>query len=402
MKITKPVQEWSARLRAWFGAHRRAALLVAAALIFTGCKPSGAAPNAVAAQPAVPVQIAVVQQLDVPRLIESVGTVQALRTVAVKSQVDGMIARIHFAEGDEVNAGDLLITLDRRPFENSLRIARADLANAKAESTKAMSDLERYQRLDQQEAISKEQFAQLTTKGETTRALVQAKEAAVANAELLLGYAEIRAPITGRTGQLILHEGALVKANDVNQSIVTLNQLAPIAAAFAVPESALTAIRAALTDGSATVAVSDRTSGVTRTDGKLTFVDNAVDPTTGTVILKALFENADHKLWPGQFVQVQTKIGIDRAAIVVPSAAVQTGQSGSQVYVVMADERVELRPVKVLRSAGDQLLISNGLRAGETVVTDGQLRLVPGTKVQAKSLSSFTAEAPKPEGEPKS
>jgi len=208
---------------------------------------------------------------------------------------------------------------------------------------------------------------------------------------LLLGYTEIRAPIAGRTGQLILHEGALVKANDVNQSIVTLNQLAPIAAAFAVPEVTLAAIRAALVSGNATVAVSDRTSGVARTDGKLSFFDNAVDPTTGTIVLKALFDNADHSLWPGQFVQVQTRIGVDLGAIVVPASAVQVGQSGSTVYVVQADERVELRPVKVMRASGDQLLIAEGLRVGETVVTDGQLRLVPGVKVQAKTLAAAVA-----------
>jgi multidrug efflux system membrane fusion protein len=364
------------------------ALITGATILLTACKPGDNAPKAAAAPPAVPVQTAIAQQLDVPRTIESVGSVQALRTVAVKSQVDGKIAQIHFKEGDEVKAGALLVTLDRRPFENSLNIARADLANARAESAKAMKDVERYQQLDQQDAISKEQFAQLNTKSETTRAQVQAKEAAVANAELLLGYTQIRAPISGRTGQLILHEGALVKANDVNQSIVTLNQLAPIAAAFAVPENALAAIRTALAEGNATVGVSDRSSGIMRTDGKLTFVDNAVDPTTGTIVLKALFDNADHKLWPGQFVQVQTRIGIDRGALVVPSAAVQTGQSGSMVYVVKPDDRVELRPVKVLRAAGDQLLLSEGVKAGEVVVTDGHLRLVPGVKVQSKTLAS--------------
>jgi membrane fusion protein, multidrug efflux system len=362
------------------------ALIAGVTILLTACKPGNNAPKAAGAPPAVPVQTAVAQQLDVPRTIESVGSVQALRTVAVKSQVDGMIAQIHFKEGDEVKAGALLVTLDRRPFENSLNIARADLANARAESAKATKDVERYQQLDQQDAISKEQFAQLNTKSETTRAQVQAKEAAVANAELLLGYTQIRAPIAGRTGQLILHEGALVKANDVNQSIVTLNQLAPIAAAFAVPENTLAAIRVALAEGNASVAVSDRSSGIMRTDGKLSFVDNAVDPTTGTIVLKAIFDNQDHKLWPGQFVQVQTKVGIDRAALVVPSAAVQTGQSGSMVYVVKPDDHVELRPVKVLRAAGDQLLLSEGVRAGEVVVTDGHLRLVPGVKVQSTTL----------------
>lgn len=364
--------------------------LFAATLILAACKPAGPA-AAGGGQPPVPVQVATVQRVDVPRVVESVGSVQALRTVAVKSQVDGMIAQIHFKEGDEVKAGDLLVTLDRRPFENSLRIARADLANAKAEATKATADVVRYQQLTAQDAISKEQFAQLSTKEETTRALVQAKEAAVANAELLLGYSQIRAPIAGRTGQLILHEGALVKANDVNQSIVTLNQLSPIAAAFSVPEGTLGAIRAAFADGTATVAVSDRSSNVARTDGKLSFVDNAVDPTTGTITLKALFENADHSLWPGQFVQVQTRTGIDRDALVVPASAVQVGQAGAMVYVVQAGDVAELRNVKVLRAAGDQLLIAEGLKAGETIVTDGQLRLVPGAKVQARSLTAALA-----------
>ena len=379
-----------------------ALLLLAGALVLNGCKPSGAASAVTAAPPPVPVQTAVAQQLDVPRIIHSVGVVQALRTVAVKSQVDGMIAEIHFKEGDEVKAGDLLVTLDRRPFENSLRIARADLANARAESSKAAADLERYQRLDQQDAISKEQFAQLTTKAETTRSLVQAKEAAVANAELLLGYTQIRAPIAGRTGQLILHEGALVKANDVNQSIVTLNQLAPIAVAFSVPERTLHDIREALTRGDASVTVIDGSSGISRGDGRLSFVDNAVDPTTGTITLKATFENADHVLWPGQFVQVQTRVGLDRAALVVPSAAIQTGQNAAQIFVVKADKTIDIRPVKVIRTAGDTTLLAEGVRAGETVVTDGHLRLTPGARVEEKKLTSFTAEAPKPAAEPKS
>lgn len=376
-------------------------LPLVALLALAACKPAGNTPAAAAAPPPVPVQIAVAQQRDVPRIVEAVGAVQALRTVAVKSQVDGMIAQIHFKEGEEVKAGDLLVTLDRRPLENSLRIARADLANARAEAAKATTDVERYQQLTQQDAISKEQFSQLNTKGETTRALVQAKEAAVANSELLLGYTQIRAPITGRTGQLILHEGALVKANDVNQSIVTLNQLSPIAAAFAVPERVLNEIRAALPRGDATVTVTDRASGVSRSDGKLSFIDNTVDPTTGTITLKATFDNADHVLWPGQFVQVQTRIGLDRGAVVVPSAAVQIGQSSAQVFVVKDDKSIDIRRVKVLRTAGDSTLIAEGVRAGETVVTDGHLRLTPGARVEPRNLAAFTAEAPK-KVEPKS
>ncbi len=268
--------------------------------------------TAVAVAPAIPVQVAVAMQQDVPRRIESIGAVQALRTVAIKSQVDGIIAQVHFREGDNVQEGSLLVTLDRRPFENSLRIARADLVNAQAEATRAQADAERYTQLDQQDAISKEQYAELTTKAETTRALAQAKEAAVANAELQLGYTQIRAPITGRTGQRLLHEGALVKANDNSFTLVTINQLTPITVAYAVPEQSLDEIRTAFTAGTATVAVTDRTTGITRENGRLEFIDNTVDATTGMITLKAVFPNDDEALWPGRFVYVITQVGLDR------------------------------------------------------------------------------------------
>ena len=366
--------------------------LVPAALLWSSCHRSSADAQTGAA-PAVPVQTAVAEQRDVPRIIEAVGNVQSLRTVAVKSQVDGIIAKIHFREGDEVKAGELLVSLDQRPFENALRIAKADLENARAEAAQADADVERYRRLDQQDAISKEQFAQLQTKDVTTRAVVQAKEAAVENAELQLSYTEIHAPIAGRTGQLLLHEGSLVKANDVNQSIVTVNQLTPITAAFAVPESELTAIRAAAANGTARVTVIDHANGLVRTDGKLTFIDNSVDPTTGTITLKAEFANEDHALWPGQFVDTQLAVGIDHNAIVVPSSAVQVGQDTKQVFVVKPDHTVDLRPVHVLRTAGDMTLLANGVHAGETVVTDGQLRLVPGAKIEEKKLSPAGGEA---------
>lgn len=367
-------------------------VLMLAAAVLAGCKPGGSAPPVSA--PVVPVQTAVAERRDMPRAIESVGTIQALRTVAVKSQVDGMIAQVHFSEGSEVKAGDLLVTLDRRPFENSLRIARADLANAKAEAARAAADADRYARLDQQEAISKELFAQLTTKAETTRAQVQAKEAAVANAELLLGYTEIRAPISGRTGQRLLHEGALVKANDVNSSVVAINQLNPVAVAYGVPENALSEIRAALTAGRARVTVTERGSGLRRSDGRLRFVDNAVDATTGMIILKAEFDNADQAMWPGRFVTVVTQTGVDQGATVVPSTAVQTSQNGTTAFVVKADQTVELRTVTVARMSGEFALLASGVQPGETVVTDGQLRLLPGVKVQPKTLAAAAAGQP--------
>ncbi len=365
-----------------------------------GCSKK-AAPTARAGGSAVPVQVAVAVQQDVPRRIESIGTVQAVRTVSVKSQVDGVIAQVHFKEGDDLKAGDPLVTLDRRPFENSLRSARADLANARAMADQAQADLDRYQRLDQQAAVSKEEYIQYVTKAETTKAMVQAREAAVANAELQLGYTEIRAPIAGRTGQRLLHEGALVKANDNNFTIVTINQLNPVAVTYSVPERTLEEIRSALAAGRAAVSVTDRSTGLTRENGKLDFVDNTVDPATGMITLKALFANDDQALWPGRFVYAITQVGIDPAAIVVPSSAVQNSQNGSTVYVLKSDSTVELRTVKVARTAGDNSLLTSGVKAGETVVTDGQLRLLPGMKAEPRQLSgapivdSSTAENPK-------
>jgi multidrug efflux system membrane fusion protein len=373
---------------------RKSALpvLLAAALGLTGCGRGRG--KAGGPPPPVPVQTAVAEQRDVPREISAIGTVQAQRSVSVKSQVDGIIAAVNFKEGEDVKAGDLLVTLDRRPFENSLRSARADLANAKAMADQAKADLDRYQRLDQQAVVSKEEYVNYVTKADTTRAQLQAKEAAVANAELELGYTEIRAPIAGRTGQRLLHEGALVKANDNNFTLVTINQLAPIAVTYAVPENTLDEIRRAFNDRTATVTATERNSGATREDGALEFIDNTVDATTGMVTLKAVFGNADITFWPGQFVYVVTKVGVDRGAIVVPSTAVLHSQSGSTIYVLKPDSTVELRTVKVLRTAGDNTLVAAGIQAGETVVTDGQLRLVPGMKAEPRKLSGEPINAP--------
>ena len=377
-----------------FRAFFSAPLLLAVAAL-AGCY--RAADTKVAAAPPVPVQVATAVQQDVPRVIEAIGNVQSLRNVAIKSQVDGIIAEIHFREGDDVKAGDKLVTLDRRPFENSLRIARADLVNAQAEATRAASDAGRYQNLDQKDAISKEQFAQVLTKAETTKAQVLAKEAAVANAELLFGYTEIRAPIAGRTGQLVLHEGALVKANDSGFSIVTINQLSPVAVAYSVPESSLDEIRAATAARRVNVAVTERISGLKRDNGELQFVDNTVDAATGMITLKAVFANEDNALWPGRFVNVRTQVGVDVGAVVVPGTALQTSQSGSTIYVVKADQTVELRNVKVARTLGDTVLIAEGIKGGETVVTDGQLRLAPGSRIEARNLAAAAAAgAPAP------
>jgi len=295
---------------------------------------------------------------------------------------------LNFQEGQDVKAGDLLVSLDRRPFENTLLIARADLANARAMAEQAQADLNRYQKLDQAAVVSKEEYVQYVTKSQTAKAGVQAKEAAVANAELQLGYTEIRASISGRTGQRLLHEGALVKANDNSFTLVTINQLSPIAITYAVPERSLDEIRAAYAAGQATVTATERDTGLSRENGKLEFIDNTVDPTTGMVTLKAVFPNDDNALWPGRFMYVVTQVGVDKGVTVVPSTAVQNSQFGSSVYVVNADSKVDLRPVKVMRTSGDSTLLTEGLKPGETVVTDGQLRLLPGVKVESHQLSA--------------
>ena len=368
-----------------------AAVLAPGVLCVAGCNRAKDAAAGGRSAAAVPVQIAQVVRRTLPLTQVSIGAVQAQRSVAVKSQVDGVIQQIQFREGDEVKAGDLLVTLDRRPFENALRMARADLANARAESTRAQSDAVRYQRLDQQEAVSKETYAQLVTKAETTQAQMQAKEAAVANAELQLGYTEIRAPIAGRTGQRTLHEGALVKANDSGVALVTINQIAPISVAYSVPEGTLGALRAALAAGPVPVKCITH-DGVSQTvEGRLEFVDNAVDLTTGTLLLKAIFDNTDHTLWPGQFVDVATQLGGESGVLLVPIGAVQVGQQGAQVFVVKPDQTVELRHVQTGRSADGLTVIRDGVREGETVVTDGQLRLVPGARIEPKTLGEAAA-----------
>lgn len=339
---------------------------------------------------AVPVQTAKAVLTAMPLTQKAIGTVQTLRSVAVKSQVDGIIKAVNFREGDEVQAGDLLVTLDRRPFENLLQIARAELANAQAQEAHATAEAERYQQLDQASVVSKEQYAQLVAESASARALVQARQAAVANAQLQLDYTEIRAPISGRTGQLLLHEGALVKANDANVSLVTINQIAPIAVVFSLPERMLDTVKAAFGAGRLTAVVTGRGSQ-DKVEGVVDFVDNAIDPATGMITLKARFENNDHGLWPGQFLNINAVFGSEGTQVAVPTEAVQAGQKGLQIYVVKADRTVDLRQVTVGRVVGDMTAILSGVSEGETVVTDGQLRLLPGMRAEVKTLAEVAA-----------
>jgi membrane fusion protein, multidrug efflux system len=366
--------------------HGTAAVLTFFILLFiTACGSGGAEAD----KSTVPVTIARVKRQSVPVSLNSIGTVQSLRAVIVKSQVDGVIEQIHFKEGDEVKAGDLLVTLDRRPFENNLSMAQADLATARAQAEHAEADVQRYKPLDEQAMVAKDTYTQLVTTAETARAAVQAREAALANAELQLSYAEIKAPIDGRTGQLQLHEGALVKANDMGFPLFTVNQLAPISVAYSVPESYLDRVRQAYLAGEKIAVTAVGTDALSKkVKGTLEFIDNSVDSTTGTILLKATFPNLKSELWPGELVNIDTLLGTDADAIVVPAPAVQNGQNGTQVFVVKPDQTVELRSVRIDRTIGNLTVIADGLKEGETIVTDGQLRLVPGARIEVRLLAA--------------
>src|SRR6266571_4361907 len=375
---------------------------LAAALLLTGCSDSAAGkPARNAAPPAVPVTAADAVEKTVPIQLSAVG---------IKSQVNGQIVQVHFKEGQDVRKDDLLFTIDPRPFEAALRQAEAALRQRQAEVQQAIANLERdtaqlanarvqerrYKALVEKELVAREQYDQLQTNLAAMEATVQADRAAVENAKaseraaqanvdnarLLLGYTEIRAPIDGRTGNLLVQNGNVIKAND-DSPLVVINQVHPIYVSFSVPEQHLADIRKYRARGPLRVEARLPRQLETIATGELTFVNNAVDQTTATIQLKATFSNTDNALWPGQFLDVVLTF-TSRTAIVVPSQAIQPGQQGPFVFVVKPDATVESRPVAPGTRLGAETIIEQGLRAGERVVTDGQLRLVPGAKVEIR------------------
>ena len=415
-----------------------AALVLAGALWpLAGCSDrAGGAQSGPATPPAVPVGVATVEQKTLPLQVSAVGTVQAYTTVGVKPQVAGQILAVHFKEGQDVRRGDLLFTIDPRPLEATvrqseanvakdtaqLRHAEAALAQRQAEVTQALANLERdlaqmemarvqeqrYRELLAREFIAREQYDQVRTNyaalGATlqadraavenarasaraaeamvdnARAAIRANEAMVDTARLQLAYTTIRAPMDGRTGNLLIQAGNVVKANEGD--LVVIAQVRPIYASFSVPEQHLPDIKTYLARGGLKVeAVLD--GGRRTVVGGVTFVNNTVDPATGTIQLKATFPNADNALWPGQFVDIALTLTTEQA-IVVPARAVQAGQRGPFVFVVKPDLTVESRPLKVGRRLPGAVVVEEGLKPGERVVTDGQLRLVPGARVEIK------------------
>jgi len=335
------------------------------------------------AEEKVPVTVAKVEQKNVPMQIRAIGTVQPVSTVSVRPLVGGQLTRVWFREGDDVRKRQMLFTIDPRPYEAALQQAQANLARDQANQRNAESEAARYAGLVKKDYVTKEEYEKITSGAEAAKAVVAADRAAVENARLQLAYCNISAPIDGRTGSLMVHAGNIVHANDTNP-LVVINQVTPVYVQFAIPESQLDQVRARGGVG-VPVAAAPQNGGSPIASGKLSFIDNAVDSTTGTITLKALFPNQNRALWPGQFVTVAVTLQERPNAVVVPSQAVQTGQRGQYVYVVKQDSSVEMRPVKIGESVNQQTIIADGVAPGETVVTDGQLRLTPKSHVDLKN-----------------
>jgi multidrug efflux system membrane fusion protein len=330
---------------------------------------------------AVPVNVAAAQQQTVPFVITGIGNVEAFSTVSIKARVDGQIVEVKFREGQPVTKGEVLFRIDPRPYQAALRQAEANALRDKAARDQALSQAKRYQELLDKNFISKEAYAQIRTNGETAEATAKASKAALENARLNLEYCTISSPLDGYVGKALLQAGNLVKANDVS-SLVVINQVRPIYVNFSVPEQTLPEVRKYMGMGTLNVEVVPPDPSAPRVVGQLIFVDNAVDPTTGTIKLRAQFENREAALWPGQFVNVSLRLYEQVDAITIPSTAVQTGPDGQYVYVIGPDLLADIRKVTVQRSDGERAIIGAGLAKGERVVTRGQLRLGPKTPVQ--------------------
>ncbi|HZO82624.1 MAG TPA: efflux RND transporter periplasmic adaptor subunit [Candidatus Binataceae bacterium] len=370
-----------------------AAVLALAALLGAGCSKSKPAPEMGFMHGPVPVTVAQVVSKTVPIQLQAIGTVQAYSTVSLKSQIDGRIATVYFREGQTVKKGDLLVQIDPRPFEAALHQAEADLARDRAQLFQADTDEKRYTYLLQQGVGSQQQYDQAHANAAALRATVLADEAAVQTAKINLGYTEIRSPIDGRTGALLLHPGNLVKANDAGSVIVIINQIKPIYVDFSMPERELARVRRFMNGRQLAVAARPKGDSAGRPElGTLSFIDNAVNISTGTFAAKGIFANEDQRLWPGQFADVTLTLSEEPDTIVVPSQAVQTGQDGSFVFVVGRDLSASPRPVVVGDSLDGETVVKSGLKAGETVVTDGQLRLFPGARVRIKNAPAQPAQ----------
>ena len=364
------------------------ALLIGAALgafiFFAGCSRSDNAAKKTGAP--VPVLAALAVVKNVPTEIRAIGNVTAISRVTVRPQITGKLQAVNFQEGQPVRRGDLLFTIDPRPWQAALDQAQATLARDTAQLENAKIQFHRAQKLLAEKIASQDEFDTSKAAMDAFTGTVAADTAAVSNATLNLEYTQIRSPVDGVTGSQQVFAGNIVKSPD--DVMLTINQIHPIYVAFAVPEQNLPQIKNEMAAHALNAEAGFAGLKGAAPQGEVTFVDNAVDPTTGMIQLKATFANEDAKLWPGQFVQVTLTLSEIANAVVVPSQAIQTGQSGQFVFVIKPDQTVEMRGVTPGDTLRDETIVTSGLRAGETVVTDGQLRLVPGAKVAVKSSLS--------------
>ncbi len=369
------------------------AVLVAAA----GC--SKPAP---AAKPPAAVTVATVARREAPYVVVANGVVEPMRTVAVQSQVTGVLTAVHFAEGEEVRAGQPLFTIDPRPYAAALRQARAVLARDEAQAESARREADRFAALVQKDYVTRSQADQAAANAAALRAVLEADRAAVEAARLDLENASIRAPVAGKTGGLLVREGNLVRPG-TGAPLVVINQIRPTLVRFSVSERDFPVVQRYAADSALHVQATPAQGGAAPVEGTLSFVDNGIDTTTGTVTLKARFDNAARSLWPGQFVQVSLRLFVQPDAVLVPGEAVMTGQEGTFVFVVDDKSKALMRPVTAGRPVGRDVLIEKGLKGGERVVVDGQARIAPGATVEVRTAPAVAArtETPaKPEARP--
>ena len=378
-----------------FFTNRYTSALLAAGLslsTFSGCSDKGAntgrsGRGSNSGAPA-PVLVGQAQRKVVPLVIDAIGNVEPIRSAAVRAQITGTLFKINIAEGQDVAAGDLLFEIDPRPFENTLRSALADQQRIAVQLQSARAQLVRYRGLNVGSMVSQDQFQQIEDAARTLEAQAASAESAVATAKLQLSYCSIRAPIAGRTGNLNVHEGDLIRANDVG-TLVTINQLSPIYVTFGVAQQQLATVTRYRAEGTLRVEAALGAGEDRVARGELTFMDNTVDSTTGTIKLKATFRNEDLRLWPGQFSTVTLTLSAPEV-LTIPASAVQTDQTGQHVFVVNEKNIAEFRPVVVERTWEDVAVISRGVANGETIVTDGQLRVVAGRPVQIRPADILT------------
>ena len=366
-------------------------VILLAGALSTGCDAKGVSGVSTGpdADAAMPVTVATAMREDVPIQVQAIGWAEAYATVTIRPQIEGQLTEIHFTEGQQVKIGDLLFTIDPRPFVAALRLAEANLLKDQALAQDAEREADRVADLFTKNVAADRERDQARANSDAVRAQVQADQAAVENAKLRLEYCTIRSPIDGRAGARLVDVGNIVEANKT--ALVTVNQISPIFVTFSVAERHLSLIKQQMQTAPLAVEARFADEPSDPIIGRLAFVDNQVDTLTGMVRLKATFPNEDHRLWPGRFVNVALTISKQQDAVVVPTSAVQTGQRGTFVFVVRGDSTVEMRPVSVGANVHERTVLSEGVQAGEVVVTDGQLRLTPGVKVRSKANANAEA-----------